>query len=250
MPRHCCLGLGSAGVVGAQTQPGPYNSYNANQYTGPLYYNPGYAQYGLPGVGVSPWNPIVQAQLNLGMRTARYNMYSAWADQSNAAANLYYQQAVSQQLQNQRQMQTVQPRYDVSTRAPHPVPTQNADAKQLLSRGDVLKADGSVVWPENAPVERGARQDSKRRRIGHTCGRQGIRGRRKSFDSERCRSPESTDGLRQAGSGATGAAPIATRPGSSSSSWPASNGCSIASRENDQRMSDSMFWRGFRVYRP
>ena len=80
---------GVASNASAQTPlPGPYTNYNTNQYYGPMYYNPGYAQYGLPGVGVSPWNPIVQAQLNLGMRTARYNMYSAWADQSNAAANL------------------------------------------------------------------------------------------------------------------------------------------------------------------
>ena len=76
--------------------------------SGPIYYNPGYAQYGLPGVGVSPWNPIVQAQLNLGMRTARYNMYSAWADQSNAAANLFYQQAVTQQIQNPQATQAMQ----------------------------------------------------------------------------------------------------------------------------------------------
>ena len=64
-----------------------------------------------PGVGVSPWNPIVQAQLNLGLRTARYNMYSAWADQANAAANLYYQQAVAQSIQNEQQ--AMQARYDV-----------------------------------------------------------------------------------------------------------------------------------------
>ena len=146
------LGPGSAGEAGAQTLPGPYSSYNSNQYPGPIYYNPSYAEYGLPGVGVSPWNPIVQAQLNLGMRTARYNMYSAWADQSNAAANLYYQQAVSQQLENQKQMQAMQPHYDVQTRAPRPVSTQSSGAKTLLARGDVLKTNGEVVWPANAPA--------------------------------------------------------------------------------------------------
>ncbi len=132
--------------------PGPYNAYNSNQYPGPIYYNSGYAQYGLPGVGVSPWNPIVQAQLNLGMRTARYNMYSAWADQSNAAANLYYQQAVAQQLQNHQQQQAMQVRYDVETRAPRPVSTSNPETKKLLSKGDVLKTSGEVVWPATAPA--------------------------------------------------------------------------------------------------
>lgn len=71
------LVAGTAREAAAQTPlPGPYTSFNMNQYHGPMYYNPGYVQYGLPGVGVSPWNPIIQAQLNLGMRTARYNMYS------------------------------------------------------------------------------------------------------------------------------------------------------------------------------
>ena len=144
-------GLASQVVAQTQALPGPYSSFNSNQYSGPTYYNPGYAQYGLPGVGVSPWNPIVQAQLNLGMRTARYNMYSAWADQSNAAANLYYQQAVAQQLQNQQHLQPMQVRYDVQTRAPRPVSSVNPEAKKLLSRGDVLKADGEVVWPAKLP---------------------------------------------------------------------------------------------------
>jgi hypothetical protein len=146
------LVLGAAQPAAGQTpSPGPYTSYNTNQYPGPIYYNPGYAQYGLPGVGVSPWNPIVQAQLNLGMRTARYNMYSAWADQSNAAANLYYQQAVNQQIQNARMQTPIQPRYDVETRVPRPVAQVNAEAKKLLGKSDVLKDDGQVIWPENAP---------------------------------------------------------------------------------------------------
>ncbi len=144
--------LGTAGEAAAQTsQPGPYSNYNTNQYSGPIYYNPGYAQYGLPGVGVSPWNPIVQAQLNLGMRTARYNMYSAWADQSNAAANLYYQQAVAQQIQNAQAMQTMQPHYDVQTRAPRPVPRPISVARDLLAKSEVLSANGQVTWPANAP---------------------------------------------------------------------------------------------------
>jgi hypothetical protein len=147
------LVLGTVREAAAQTQlPGPYSSFNANQYSGPLYYNAGYAQYGLPGVGVSPWNPIVQAQLNLGMRTARYNMYSAWADQSNAAANLYYQQAVNQQIQNAKALQAMQPHYDVETRAPRPVSRSNAPAKRNLSKSDVLKQDGQVVWPATLPT--------------------------------------------------------------------------------------------------
>jgi hypothetical protein len=146
------LVLGAADQAAGQRQlPGPYTNYGMNQYPGPIYYNPGYAQYGLPGVGVSPWNPIVQAQLNLGMRTARYNMYSAWADRSNAAANLFYQQAVNQQMQNARMQPPIQPRYDVETRVPRPVAQVNPEAKKLLAKSDVLKEDGQVIWPETAP---------------------------------------------------------------------------------------------------
>ena len=65
------LVLGTSGEVSAQNAPGPYSNYNWNSYNGLPYYNPGYAQYGLPGIGVSPWDPIVQAQRNLGSKTAR-----------------------------------------------------------------------------------------------------------------------------------------------------------------------------------
>jgi hypothetical protein len=142
------LGSGRYGVT--QTA-GPYENYNWNYYPGPTYYNPGYAQYGFPGVGVSPWNPIVQAQLNLGLRTARYNMYSAWADQANAAANLYYQQAVAQSIQNEQQQQAVQARYDVRQRVPQPVPSDQTSRPKLLPRNEVLKNDGQVIWPAGAP---------------------------------------------------------------------------------------------------
>jgi hypothetical protein len=143
------VALGPHGQAAAQSTAGPYSNYNWNYYPGPIYYNPGYAQYGLPGVGISPWNPIVQAQLNLGLRTARYNMYSAWADQANAAANLYYQQAVAQSIQNDQQ--TMQPRYDVRQRVPQPVPPPAASKPKLLPRNEVLKSDGEVIWPEFAP---------------------------------------------------------------------------------------------------
>jgi hypothetical protein len=142
------LALGSHREAAAQSTAGPYSNYNWNYYPGPIYYNPGYAQYGLPGVGVSPWNPIVQAQLNLGLRTARYNMYSAWADQANAAANLYYQQAVGQSIQNEQQ--AMQARYDVRQRVPQPVPPADSKPKPL-PRNEVLKDDGSVRWPESLP---------------------------------------------------------------------------------------------------
>ena len=133
-------------------RPGPYSNYNYNSYPGPIYYNPGYAQYGLPGVGVSPWDPIVQAQLNLGMRTARYNMYSSWADQSNAAANLYYQQAVAQPSKTSSSSRRCSRGTMSRLRTPRPVSGFRCrDEPKLLPRNDVLKNDGEVIWPATAP---------------------------------------------------------------------------------------------------
>jgi hypothetical protein len=144
------LVLGPGGEVSAQSTVGPYSNYNWNSYNGLPYYNPGYAQYGLPGIGVSPWDPIVQAQLNLGLRTARYNMYSSWADQSNAAANLYYQQAMAQAIKNQQAL-ALQPRYDVRQRVPRPVSPADTSTPKPLPRNQVLKNDGEVLWPKVAP---------------------------------------------------------------------------------------------------
>jgi hypothetical protein len=145
------LFLGTRGEVSAQNAPGPYSNYNWNSYNGLPYYNPGYAQYGLPGIGVSPWDPIVQAQLNLGLKTARYNLYSSWADQSNAAANLYYQQAMAQAIKNRQQEQALPPRYDVRMRVPRPVSPTDTHTPKPLPRNQVLKDDGEVLWPSVAP---------------------------------------------------------------------------------------------------
>ena len=166
---------GTEGEAFSQTAglPGPYTNYNSNQYSGPIYYNSGYAQYGLPGVGVSPWNPIVQAQLNLGMRTARYNMYSAWADQSNAAANLYYQQAVSQQLQNQQQAQAMQVRYDVQTRAKAGLERQFRSEKAPCE-GRCAQAQRRCRLAGVNACERDARQGAKRSRSSDPGGSEGV----------------------------------------------------------------------------
>src|SRR6516165_3806462 len=69
-PRAGRVGLGLACALlafsistksTAQVSPGPYSNYNWNANYGLPYYNQGYAQYGFPGVGVSPWDPIVNA---------------------------------------------------------------------------------------------------------------------------------------------------------------------------------------------
>ncbi|APW61283.1 hypothetical protein [Paludisphaera borealis] len=117
-------------------------------------YNASAMSYGLPGVGVSPWNPIVQAQLNLGMRTARYNMYNAWTASNYQAANLYNQQAVAQALQNQKMMATMAPRYDVRTQEPASTAATTDDNQGFkpLPKSQVFSPDGKVIWPSGAPA--------------------------------------------------------------------------------------------------
>jgi hypothetical protein len=119
-----------------------------------LNYNASAMSYGLPGVGVSPWSPIVQAQLNLGMRTARYNMYNAWTASNYQAANLYNQQAVAQALQNQKMMATMEPRYDVRTQEPAPSVANTGENQGFkpLPKSQVFSPDGKVLWPSTAPT--------------------------------------------------------------------------------------------------
>jgi hypothetical protein len=134
----------------AQYVPGPYQNYNWNYY-GPMNYRYGFERYGMPGLGVSPWDPMVQAQLNMSRKMARTQMYGAISEQAAAAANLYNQQAMAQAMQNAQQQQAVPPRYDVRKRVPKPAPDTDAEAPKPLPRNKVLRGDGQVLWPSSAP---------------------------------------------------------------------------------------------------
>jgi hypothetical protein len=140
----------AGGTASAQYSPLPYSNYNWNDYTGMMNYNYDYSRYGLPGVGVSPWDPILQAQLNIGLKTARYNMYTAWANQAAGIANLYNQQAIAQAQRNAQADQTMEPRYDVRNRMLRPAQPV-AEVPKPLPRNKVLKSDGEVIWPSAPP---------------------------------------------------------------------------------------------------
>jgi hypothetical protein len=147
------LGTSPAGAQGFGYMGMPNYNWGGG---GPSYlnYNYSFSRYGLPGVGISPYDPIMQAQLNIGTRTAMYDMYNAWSAEAYQAANLYNQQAIAQSLANGRQMQAMQPRYDVRKRTPRS--TQAADRvepQSALPRSELLAADGKVIWPANAPKE-------------------------------------------------------------------------------------------------
>ena len=140
----------------AQNSPLPYGNHNWNDYTGMTNYNYDFSRYGLPGIGVSPWNPIMQAQLNIGLQTARYNMYTAWANQAAGIANLYNQQAIAQAQRkaqgerNAQEDQAIEPRSDA--RDPMLVPPQPAPLlPKALPHNKVLKSNGDVIWPSAPP---------------------------------------------------------------------------------------------------
>jgi hypothetical protein len=134
----------------AQYGPLPYSNYNWNDYSGMMNYNYDYSRYGLPGVGVSPWDPILQAQLNLGLMTAQYNMYNAWANQAAGIANLYNQQAIAQAQENAKTDQAMHARYDVRNRVPRPAQPATSLPKPL-PRNKVLKENGDIIWPSPPP---------------------------------------------------------------------------------------------------
>lgn len=151
------LGLPMMAGPAARAQGLPYqNTPEYHVRAGDPYgmnYNWDYMRYGLPGVGVSPWNPIVQAQLNLGMQTARYNAYNAWTANMYQAANLYNQQAISQAIENQRRAQTLEPRYDVRDRTPRVSQADRPTAPTPLPQNRVLSPDGKILWPGRAPTD-------------------------------------------------------------------------------------------------
>jgi hypothetical protein len=141
-------GVGNAQQYPYQSSPnfeyGSIDPYGIN-------YSYDYMRYGPAGVGVSPWNPIVQAQLNLGMRTARYNSFNARSAGLDQAANLYNQQAVTQAIENQRQLEAMQPRNDARSQGSRTVRSSERENRETLPRNQVVSPDGKVLWPGRAP---------------------------------------------------------------------------------------------------
>ena len=131
--------------------PGPYSSQNTNQYPGPIYYNRGYAQYGLPGVG------------SFSLESDR-----AGATQSgNEDGTLQHVHALGRPVERgcepvlSASRCTADPECagDASDAAalrcsdPRTAAgfLQKSEARDLLSKSDVLKENGQVVWPATAP---------------------------------------------------------------------------------------------------
>jgi hypothetical protein len=69
------------------------------------------------------------------------------------AANLYNQQSMAQAIENQRQMQAMQPRSDVRNQAPRTGSSSARENRESLPRNQVVSPDGKVLWPGRAPNE-------------------------------------------------------------------------------------------------
>jgi hypothetical protein len=116
-------------------------------------YNYGFMRYGQGGFEGSPYNAMAQSQLNMGMGLAPYGGYGPAATETYQGANQNLQQAATQAMQNQRQMQAMELRFDVRKRTPRTMPSKERQANKLLPRNQVLSSDGKVLWPSKAPSD-------------------------------------------------------------------------------------------------
>jgi len=116
-------------------------------------YNYGFMRYGEGGFGGSPYNAMVQSQLNMGMGPAPYGVYGPAAPETYQGANQNLQEAAMQAMQNHRQMQAMELRFDVRKRTPRTEQSKERQANRLLTRNQVLSSDGKVLWPSKAPSD-------------------------------------------------------------------------------------------------
>ena len=142
-------------TAGASSQAQQFpNQGTANYNWGVPYgsnYNYGFMRYGQGGFGGSPYNSMPQSQLNVGMGTTPYDVYGTAPAQIYQGANQNIQEAATQAMQNQRQMQAMELRFDVRKRTPRTVQSKERQANKLLTRNQVLSSDGKVLWPNKAP---------------------------------------------------------------------------------------------------
>jgi hypothetical protein len=114
-------------------------------------YNYGFMRYGQGGFGSSPYNPMAQSELNFGTGPIPYDVYGRGPAEVYQGANQNIQEAATQAMQNQRQMQAMELRFDVRKRTPRNVQSKERLATKLLTRNQVLSSDGKVLWPSKAP---------------------------------------------------------------------------------------------------
>lgn len=150
--------LGLAGLLAAiaattgqarqYSSQGPYYNYNWGVAYGQNY-NYGFQRYGMSGLGGTPYDSMLQSQFNQGMRAAQHQMANTAPADPDQVANLFNPDPFAQ---GQRPNQAMQPRYDVRKKTRRTVQSKDNQASKLLPRGQVLSADGKVLWPARAPA--------------------------------------------------------------------------------------------------
>ncbi len=144
-------------TAGASSQAQQFpNQGTANYNWGVPYgsnYNYGFMRYGQGGFGGSPYDSMDQSQLNVGMGPTPYDVYGTAGAEVNqgAGANQNIQEAAAQAMQNQRQMQAMELRFDVRKRTPRTMQSKERQGNKLLTLNQVLSSDGKVLWPSKAP---------------------------------------------------------------------------------------------------
>jgi hypothetical protein len=110
-------------------------------------------RYGQGGFGGSAGYPIMQPQSNPGIGAPVYGVNGQVSAGIYPGANPYLQQAAEQALRRERQMQAIEPRYNVRKTTPRTSQSKARQAKTLLPLDKVLSSEGKVLWPGKVPSD-------------------------------------------------------------------------------------------------
>jgi hypothetical protein len=152
--RPALIGL-LAFAAGASSQAQQFPNQGMANYNwgiphGSLNYNYGFMRYDQGGSGGSSYNSVMQSEPNLGMGMAPYGPAQAGIYQG---VDPNGQEAVAQAMQTQRQMQAMEPRFDVRKKTRKSMSSKERQANKPLPRSQVLNPDGKVLWPAKAPAD-------------------------------------------------------------------------------------------------
>jgi len=109
-----------------------------------LNYNYSFMRYGQGGFGGSAGYPIMQPQSNPGIGTPVYGVNGQVSGGIYPGANPYVQEAAAQAMQTQRQMQAIEPRYDVRKKTPRTSQSKARQANTLRPLDKVLSSEAAI----------------------------------------------------------------------------------------------------------
>ena len=177
-------------TAGASSQAQQFPGYGTANYNwGVPYgsnYNYGFMRYGQGGFEGSPYNSMTQPQYTAPMGSTPYEVYGTPGAEIYQGANQNTDEAATQAMQNQRQMQAMELRFDVRKKTPRTVQSKQRQSSKLLTRSQVISSDGKVLWPSKAPND-GDLGKSRGCRDSHSSRLQRVQGRRQGLGSERRR---------------------------------------------------------------